>query len=143
METKLYLAYSSDIHPTWMEEHLGHNGKYVGKTLLADYLLCFRGSPGSAKATLEDAAGSVVPCVLWRINAEAVRILAAELDDYDMVELPVSYCGFSTTALSFILRPGKPLNAPAADTVATMKAGYKIQDIPERLLDQAVQMSSV
>lgn len=142
METKLYLAYSWDMHPEYMYQHLERNCKYVGKSFLNGYRLSFRG--GSGKPTLEEVTGAVTPCVLWRINSKGEAILAAEFDDYERVELPVSYCGFDDMkALAFVMQPGKPLRAPEAETVMIMRGAYKLQDIPERLLDQAVLRSSV
>lgn len=144
METKLYVAYSCNMYPEYMYQRLERNCQYVGKSYLKGYRLSFRGVSGKAKATLEAATGAVTPCVLWRINAKGEAILAAEFDGFEKVELPVSYCGFDDMkALTFVMQPGKPLRAPEAETVAIMRAAYELQNIPTRLLDQAVQRSSV
>lgn len=143
MEIKLYLAYSWDMYPEYMYQHLERNCQYVGKTYLKSYRLCFRGDSGKAKATLEAASGAVTPCVLWLITAKGEAILASEFDGFEKVELPVTYCGFATKALTFVMQPGKPLRAPEAETVVITRDAYKLQNIPTSLLDQAVQRSSV
>ena len=143
METKLYLAYSWDMYPEYMYQRLERNCQYVGKTYLHGYRLSFRGDSGKAKATLEEATGAVTPCVLWLINSKGEAILASEFGGFEEKELPVSYCGVDTNALAFVMQPGKPLNTPGPETVAIMKAAYQLQNIRERLLDQAVQCSSI
>lgn len=143
MKTKLYLAYSWDMDPEHMHQSLKKNCQYVGKTYLKGYRLCFRGDSGKAKATLEEDTGVVTPCVLWLISAKGEEILASEFEGFEKVELAVDYCGFSTKVLSFVMQPGKPLNTPAAETVEIMRAAFKLQCIPERMLNQALQYSSV
>ena len=143
MVNKLYLAYSWDMDPGYMHNRLERNCQYVGKTYLKGYRLCFRGDSGKAKATLKEESGAVTPCVLYIINAKGEAILAAEFNGFEEKALPVSYCGFDTKASAFLMLPGSPLNPPGEKTVEIMRAAYKIQDISERLLDQAVQSSSI
>ena len=130
--TKLYLGYSCDTYPPWMEEHLGRNARYIGKSVLRGYQLCFRRQPGDdkSKASIVEKENSLTPCVLWQINSVGEKVLEKMFAGYEKKLVSVEYCGINNIeALAFIIPEQNPLSDPDQEIVETIKKAYKLQDI--------------
>ena len=68
-ETKLYLAYGSNLNITQMAGRCP-TAKVVGAVTLSDYHLLFRGGDCSSVATIEAFKGGKVPVLVWEITPE-------------------------------------------------------------------------
>ena len=76
--TRLYMAYGSNMNLEQMADRC-RTAEVVGKGILKNYELLFRGARHGAVATVEPREGSSVPVVLWEIGArdEVARSAAA------------------------------------------------------------------
>lgn len=66
---KKYVAYGSNLHIKQME-HRCPTAKIVGKGVIPDHELLFRGYPTGAVATVEPKTGENVPVLIWDIGPE-------------------------------------------------------------------------
>ena len=66
--TRLYMAYGSNMNLEQMADRC-RTAEVVGKGILKNYELLFRGARHGAVATVEPREGSSVPVVLWKIGA--------------------------------------------------------------------------
>lgn len=66
--TRLYMAYGSNMNLEQMADRC-RTAEVVGKGILKNYELLFRGARHGAVATVEPREGSSVPVVLWEIGA--------------------------------------------------------------------------
>ena len=88
----------------------------VGASQLKDYELLFRGSRGSAVATVEPKEGSTVPVLLWKIQERD----EAFLDRYE---------GY----------PGHEFGIPSDYYVDTIWQGYESAGFDTQILEDAVE----
>ena len=93
--TRLYMAYGSNMNLEQMADRC-RTAEVVGKGILKNYELLFRGARHGAVATVEPREGSSVPVVLWDRRAELdVRLAipsaqsACGMEDF----MPVSGAG--------------------------------------------------
>ena len=74
METKLYLAYGSNMDLAQMKVRCP-GARLLGAGRLDGWRLLFKGSGPGAYATIEREAGKHVPVLLWRVTAEDEKSL--------------------------------------------------------------------
>lgn len=64
---KIYAAYGSNMNLQQMS-HRCPTARVIGTGIIKDYELLFRGTSGSAVATIEYKDGKSVPVLLWKIT---------------------------------------------------------------------------
>ena len=94
--TRLYMAYGSNMNLEQMADRC-RTAEVVGKGILKNYELLFRGARHGAVATVEPREGSSVPVVLWEIGARD----EVALDCYEGWEMPAGHgiCHDSRTGI--------------------------------------------
>lgn len=144
MQTKLYLAYGSNLNIEKMAYRCP-TAKVVGTTVLEGYQLLFRGSYGSAVATIEPRTEGRVPVVLWEITTAD----EASLDHYEgwpflyrKENLDVRLEEKTISAMVYIMNEGKPSGLPSCYYYSTILQGYITHGFDVELLRKAVKEST-
>ena len=117
MQTKLYLAYGSNLNLRQMARRCP-SAELLGYTYLEDTRLIYRGSLSGYYLSIEDAAGCRVPCGVFRITPRDER----NLDRYEgypnfygkvtYKSLPLYAMGHSAPAPSMRWPTGSPAVLP-------------------------------
>ena len=141
MKTKLYLAYGSNLNLGQMA-HRCPDSQVAGKAELSDYHLLFRGRPGNAHATIEEAEGRTVPVLLWKVSVRDEALL----DRYEgypyyygKVQIPVELDGKTVSAMAYVMQPGFACNEPSPFYLDTIRVGYQAARFDPAVLDQALE----
>src|SRR5690554_3570129 len=126
------LAYGSNLNVDDMKKRCP-DAKIIGKGILMDHRLLFKGEEKNAYLTIEKKEGSMVPVGLWRLTPED----EAALDEYeeyplmyDKVELPVTdEQGEVVFAMAYVMRKefedNRQFNLPSSDYLQTVIEGYR------------------
>ena len=145
---RLNLAYGSNLNLEQMHKRCP-SAKIVGKGILEDYRLLFKGKERHAYLNIEPFEGSFVPVLLWSL--EPSDELA--LDKYE--EFPVTYYkenllikgedGKYITAMAYIMTEPKgkerPLNLPSDRYLKTVLVGYAENGFDQSIIEAAVKFS--
>ena len=140
MKTKLYLAYGSNLNLEQMAFRCP-DSSVAGKAELPGYRLLFRGRPGNAHATIEQADGHSVPALLWKVSVpdEACLDLYEGFPRYyGKVELPVELKGKTVTVMAYVMQPGFDCNEPSIFYLDTIREGYRAAGFDQAVLDKAL-----
>ena len=140
MKTKLYLAYGSNLNLGQMA-HRCPDSQVAGKAELSDYHLLFRGRPGNAHATIEEAEGRTVPALLWKVSVRDEALLDRYEGYpyyYDKVKIPVELDGKTVSAMAYVMQPGFACNNPSSVYLHTVRDGYQAVGFDQAILDQAL-----
>lgn len=142
-KTKLYIAYGSNLNLRQMERRCPR-ASVAGKAELEGYRLVFRGSDGSAVATIEKEEGAKVPVLIWHITAEDER----KLDRYEgypylyrKETVKVVFEGKQTSAMVYVMNEGRSLGKPNPYYYKTILEGYIEAGFDSGILDEAVRYS--
>ena len=141
MKTKLYLAYGSNLNLGQMA-HRCPDSQVAGHAELPRYRLLFRGRPGNAHATIEEAEGRTVPVLLWRVSVRDEALLDRYEGYpyyYDKVQIPVELDGKTVSAMAYVMQPGFDLNKPSPSYLHTIREGYQAAGFDQAVLDQALE----
>ncbi len=138
------MAYGSNINLKQMAQRCP-TASVLGGTILNGYQLLFKGSKGSAVATIEKQYNGKVPVLLWDLKAKD----EASLDRYEGYPrtygkqyFAVTLNGKSLKAMAYIMKGRLPLGTPSRRYYDTIKAGYQTAGFNTGILDQAVRASS-
>lgn len=141
METKLYIAYGSNLNIEQMSFRCP-TAKPVAKSWLHDHRLVFRGAAHGAHATVIPEKGQDVPVVVWEISDKD----EAALDRYEGVAggyytrefYEVEVDGEMRKALIYIMTPNSN-GFPSDGYLDTIAQGYKDFNLPITILNEAVE----
>lgn len=118
------------------------DAKVEGTSIIHDYELVFRGSEGSAVATIEPREGSSVPVVIWSISARDER----SLDVYEgfprlyvKQDFEIELKGDIITAMAYVMNPGRKLGGPSTRYLKTISDGYESFGLDRRPLAAAAR----
>lgn len=145
MKTKYYLAYGSNLHMAQMASRCP-DAFPVGKAVLKDYRLMFRGSKTGNYLTVEPHKGSYVPLGVWivsdfdELNLDRYEGFPTFYGKHEMeVEMSSLYDGRKTkvSGMIYIMTDGRKAGAPREDYIATCREGYRRFEFDIRLLEQA------
>lgn len=143
-ENTIYLAYGSNLNLKQMAQRCP-TAKVLGGAKLNGYRLWFRGSRGSAVATVEKEKGSSVPVLLWEIQPQD----EAALDRYEgypwlyrKETVKVRFKGKWVEAMVYIMNEGRPLGAPGRYYYEVIREGYIDAGFYIPILDEAVRKSA-
>lgn len=138
---KQYIAYGSNLNVTQMSMRCP-TAKLIGKGVVKDYELLFRGNKKNAVATIEPKEGGIVPVAIWEIGQRD----EARLDRYE--GYPHLYGkqhmfvkmdnGFETKAMVYIMDDRYPLNIPSKSYLSTIEQGYEDVGLNKQILHKAV-----
>lgn len=104
MQTKLYLAYGSNLNLRQMA-HRCPGAELLGYTYLEDTRLIYRGSLSGYYLSIEPARGSRTPCGVFRITPQDERSLD-RYEGYPELYGKVIYRGLPLYAMDGTRRPG-------------------------------------
>lgn len=141
---RLYLAYGSNMHEGQMSFRCP-KATLLGKTVIKDYELVFKGHRTGAVATIEPKAGSEVPVLVWDIKPSDERTL----DVYEgfprlyiKQDFEVEFNGETVTAMAYVMTPGRVYGMPSNGYYQTIHTGYKEHGIPTKTLSDALRSTS-
>lgn len=123
---KLYIAYGSNLNLEQMR-HRCPTAEIVGKTMLENYRLRFRGQFTTAFATVEPAEGRSVPVLVWKLKAEdEIRLDRYEgfPTQYRKEMLPVVVNGETVDAMIYIMNERFPYRQPSGSYYQAILDGY-------------------
>ena len=146
---RLYLAYGSNMHEGQMSYRCP-KAKLIGKTVIKDYELLFKGSKTGAYLTIEPKRNGIVPVGVWEVTADD----ESKLDLYEgyptfyykkEIRLPVEFFdGGGTaekTAFVYIMHEERLLGMPTGYYVRVCATGYHNFGFDVKLLEKAYQKS--
>lgn len=127
METKIYLAYGSNLNIEQMTFRCPR-AKILGTATLENYELLFRGFHESAVATVEPKEGSSVPVLLWKTTDTDEKALD-RYEGYPFLyrkeNITVIFEGKEIEAYIYIMNDGRPINLPSCGYYSTIREGYE------------------
>lgn len=150
MNTKYYLAYGSNLSVQQMAERCPR-AVYVGKAMIPNYELMFKGSQSGSYLTIEAREGASVPVLVWQITDYDERCL----DRYEgypsfyykrnlTVEVePLLSMGsmVELDALVYIMHEDRSLGCPTLEYYATCIDGYEHFGFDAKFLQKALARS--
>lgn len=140
---KYYLAYGSNLNLDQMKYRCP-TAKVIGKTILSDYRLVFKGQNNCGYLTIEPADNSLVPLGIFEIT---------EFDEFslDMYEgYPTFYSkeyinvylnGIPIKGLIYIMNPEFNYALPTMDYLNACSTGYKDFNFNREVLSNAFDTS--
>lgn len=142
---KLYVAYGSNLNISQMALRCP-TAQVYGTGLLNNWELLFRGNRTHAYATIQRKHGSAVPVVVWSIMPSDEQYL----DMYEgypsfyfkqnvMIDLPTG----RKKAMVYIMNTKKLPGSPSEQYVATIRQGYRDNDLEMEYLDTALARNVV
>lgn len=141
---KLYIAYGSNMNEGQMSFRCP-TAKIVGKSIIKNYELLFRGRKHSAVATIEPKRGSEVPVLLWEICPDDERALdryEGYPNLYIKKNFEVKLNGHTVSAMAYIMNDGYSIGIPSLTYTEIIHEGYISHDIPSKTLLNAVKKSN-
>jgi gamma-glutamylcyclotransferase (GGCT)/AIG2-like uncharacterized protein YtfP len=124
---KYYIAYGSNMSLEQMEYRCP-GAKLIGKSIVNNYELLFKGSKTGSYATIEEKKGSKVPVLIWRIEKQD----EVNLDYYEgypkfyyKKNLDVEVNGRSITAMAYIMDERRILGVPTERYYDVLKEAYE------------------
>lgn len=148
MDKRLYVAYGSNLNVEQMKYRCP-TAKVYGMGILKDYKLLFKGTPHNAYLTIEPAAGSRVPVVVWDINPSD----EISLDRYEgypnfyyKKDIPVELeTGELVKAMVYIMtdkiRDRIDLNLPSEYYLNAVSKGYEYFGFNFKYIEEALKIS--
>lgn len=139
---RLYIAYGSNLNLEQMRYRCP-TAEIVGKTVLQNWRLRFRGSRYSAVATIERGKGFRVPVLVWRLQPKD----ELALDHYEgfpflyhKETLRITVNGRRTYAMVYMMNEARhPYGAPSMDYLATIREGYESAGFDMDILTSAAK----
>ena len=116
---KYYIAYGSNLNVQQMKFRCP-GAKVVGKSVIKNYELLYKGSKTGSYLTIEKKNGSVVPVAVWEVTADDEK----RLDAYE------GYPNFYykkkiINAFVYIMHEERKLGIPSYAYVRTCVQGYR------------------
>ncbi len=126
MNRKKYVAYGSNLDTEQMAKRCP-TGKVIGKGVIQDYELLFRGDSYGAVATIEPKPGESVPVLIWEIGPEDER----HLDYYEgyprlygKQDIEVQTEQGTQSIMVYTMNEGYSIGVPARGYLNTIARGY-------------------
>lgn len=138
-----YIAYGSNLNLEQMS-HRCPGATVVGKTVINNHKLVFRGRAGNTHATVEPAEGYQVPVLVWKINEQN----EIALDRYEGVPTYYTKEGLVIKigdkvheALIYVMAAGNKLGRPSKGYYSAIKDGYLAAEFDLEILEKALKES--
>lgn len=141
---RLYIAYGSNLSVEQMSRRCP-TAKVVGKSLLRNWRLRFRGGNGQAVATIERCEGYNVPVLVWKIqpiDEKALDRYEGFPYHYRKENLRITLNGKRISAMVYIINEGgRSYNAPSAGYFEFIRRSYEVLDFDIGTLNEAAKSS--
>lgn len=124
---KKYIAYGSNLNLEQMKRRCP-TAKVIGRGMIKDHELLFRGSRRSAYATVEQKAGASVPVLIWEIGRSDERnldIYEGYPSMYGKVDLLVETEDGCEFIMAYTMTEGYEIGSPSASYLETITHGYE------------------
>ena len=141
---RLYLAYGSNMHEGQMSYRCP-KAKLLGKTVIRNYELLFKGHRTGAVATIEPKEGSEVPVLIWDIKPSDERnldIYEGFPRLYEKQDFEVEFEGEAITAMAYVMTPGRVFGIPSEGYYHTIHTGYREHGISTKGLYNALRAAN-
>ena len=139
---KLYVAYGSNLNIEQMDYRCP-DATIVGKGIIPDYVLKYRGSKTGAYATIVREKGKHVPVVVWKISPNDEK----NLDRYE--GFPSFYYkkrmkvilanGNSTYAMGYVMNDKAQVGIPSDYYIRTIFLGYLSNGLDINVLYESLE----
>lgn len=143
-QSKLYITYGSNLNLEQMK-HRCPTAEIVGKTILRNWRLWFRGADHAAVATIERESGYQVPVLVWRLQPTdelALDHYEGHPRLYRKETLRITVNGRRVYAMVYLMNTlDRPCGAPSAYYFNTILSGYRCAGFDPAILDRAVNDS--
>jgi hypothetical protein len=140
----MYVAYGSNLNVRQMAVRCP-TAKLVATGVIDGYELQFKGSNGSAVATIAEKSGSFVPVAVWDIRPDDERsldIYEGYPHLYQKENTPVKIkSGDEITAMIYVMDPKYPFGVPSFGYCETIREGYEDHGLDVNILSEAVTNS--
>ena len=141
---KTYIAYGSNMDEEQMAVRCP-GARLLGKGVLKDYRLMFKGSKTGSYATIEPEQGSAVPILYWQITASDERML----DRYEgcpdfYYKTEVSFKtekGRSRKGMVYIMHEHRSLGCPSVHYYGILADAYDKFGFDISILEEALRYS--
>lgn len=143
MKKQYYVAYGSNMNLEQME-HRCPTAKVVGKTVLKNYELTFRGREVGV-ATIERKQDSEVPVLVWEIQPDdekSLDVYEGYPHLYRKEYIPAKVGSEHTELMVYVMNEGRQLAPPSMYYYNVIKEGYKSAEIDVKILDDYVLKNS-
>ncbi len=144
MSKRLYVAYGSNLNFRQMK-HRCPTAKLYGTGTIDGYELQFKGTPGSAYATIAPKEDASVPVAVWEIAPQDERSLdryEGYPSHYFKKTVSVSLDGEDVDAMVYIMNPKMKFGMPSPYYYATVLEGYCDCELDTDVLDRAIKDSA-
>ena len=135
-KSKLYIAYGSNLNVGQMR-HRCPTAAVVGKSVLKNYRMVFRGDPHFSYATVEPDENSSVPVLLWNISEgdeQALDRFESCPSYYRKETVSVDLDGKATEGMIYVMNGGHPLGSPSDAYFAILHQGYREAGFDTKIL---------
>ena len=149
MSKKLYIAYGSNLNLKQMKYRCP-TAKLVGKGVVENYELQFKGMPHCSYATIAPCIGKSVPVALWELQPRDEKLL----DRYEgypafyyKKDIKLQYKGIRTgkrrtiNAFAYIMHEDRPIGVPSIYYMKTCLDGYDTFYFDKQILLNAYHKS--
>ncbi|MDE7415067.1 MAG: gamma-glutamylcyclotransferase [Lachnospiraceae bacterium] len=138
---RLYIAYGSNLNLEQMR-HRCPTAEVVGRSLLKNWRLMFRGNNGAAVATIERSTGDNVPILVWRLRPQDEQAL----DRYEgwpylyrKETIRLTLENRRVSAMVYIMNEkDHHYGLPSSAYFETIVTGYRSAGFDENILHRAV-----
>ena len=137
---KYYIAYGSNLNVQQMKFRCP-GAKVVGKSVIKNYELLYKGSKTGSYLTIEKKNGSVVPVAVWEVTADDEK----RLDAYEgypnfyykkNMKITLAETGKIINAFVYIMHEERSLGIPSQNYISTCRFGYTIFGFDFKYLDK-------
>lgn len=145
MSKKLYIAYGSNLNLNQMKYRCPTT-KLVGKGVVENYELQFKGMPHCSYATIAPCVGNSVPVALWKLQQRDEKLLdryEGYPSHYFKQDLAVKLDnGSELSAMVYIMNLRQEFGLPSESYYSTVAQGYKNCGFDLNVLNEAVNDSA-
>lgn len=139
---KLYIAYGSNLSLEQMSRRCP-TAKVVGKSILRNWRLRFRGGNSQAVATIERCKGYKVPVLVWKIqptDEKALDCYEGFPYHYRKEKLRITLNGKRISAMVYVINEGgRSYSAPAEGYFDIIRRSYENLDFDLDILNEAAK----
>ena len=143
MKRKIYVAYGSNMDLAQMAYRCPQ-AKLLGKGLMKDWQLLFKGSQTGSYATIEQAGNHEVPVLLWEISrSDEARLNVYEgyPKFYYKKTVQVQTENGLVTGMAYIMHEERETGIPSAEYYDVLAQAYKKFGFDLKILQEAYRVS--
>ena len=127
---KYYLAYGSNLNTKEMQNRCPFS-KLVGKSVLTNYRLVYKGLPNYSYLTIEKCEGEQTPIGIYEITDSYP-------DFYNKINISIKLNDIDITAITYIMNQNYNYNLPSLNYVLRCVEGYRNFGFDTNILTNAL-----